>query len=273
MADDLILKYFRDELTEAEEALLSERLFSSVEDAVRFGQMAQNHYYLCGLPVPHWPGGGPASGAAHSPSGPAHPAGTSGAGTAQGPWHSLWQGAAHLALKPILWSSVAAGAVVWQQEAKTPVTVPPVQVAPMPGSASMGSTASPAVPHSAVVKMRSKKILRVRPAVNHPAPALTHLSLYTVMGELAYEAISRGMWGKTAWYGNWTTRGWNRWPGAFIFMCSGWMEREKPSARAKWSFFVETGERAYEKNWDGFYHLRLGDGDYRKGGGPDPAPF
>ncbi len=62
MADDLIVKFFREDLTEAEEAALSERLLSSTEDALRFGQHAEAAYHYYGLPEPGEPGKGPAGG-------------------------------------------------------------------------------------------------------------------------------------------------------------------------------------------------------------------
>ena len=59
MADDLIIKYFREELTEGEEQALLERLGSSHEEALRFGQHAETSYRHYGLPEPQWRGGGP----------------------------------------------------------------------------------------------------------------------------------------------------------------------------------------------------------------------
>jgi hypothetical protein len=58
MADDLIIKFFRADLTEAEEQALSDKLDSSSEDAVRFGQHAEASYRHYGLPEPQWRGGG-----------------------------------------------------------------------------------------------------------------------------------------------------------------------------------------------------------------------
>lgn len=54
--DDLITKFFQGDLSEAEEQALSERLSSSVEDALRFGQHAEASYRYYGLPEPRWPG-------------------------------------------------------------------------------------------------------------------------------------------------------------------------------------------------------------------------
>lgn len=62
MADDLIIKFFREDLTEAEETALLERLSSSVEDALRFGQHAEASYRHYGLPDPQWQGGPPPAG-------------------------------------------------------------------------------------------------------------------------------------------------------------------------------------------------------------------
>ncbi|SRR5579871_848129 len=62
MADDLIIKFFREDLTEAEETALLERLSSSVEDALRFGQHAEASYLHYGLPEPKWRGGPPPPG-------------------------------------------------------------------------------------------------------------------------------------------------------------------------------------------------------------------
>ncbi|HET9869259.1 MAG TPA: FlgD immunoglobulin-like domain containing protein [bacterium] len=55
MADDLIQKFFRDDLTEAEEKALSERLQGSTEDALRFGEEAEKRYQAYGLPDPEPP--------------------------------------------------------------------------------------------------------------------------------------------------------------------------------------------------------------------------
>lgn len=65
MADDLIIKFFREDLTEAEEAALAGRLSSSVEDALRFGKHAETAYLHYGLPEPKWPGGPPPPGFFH----------------------------------------------------------------------------------------------------------------------------------------------------------------------------------------------------------------
>jgi hypothetical protein len=54
--DDLILKYFQDDLTEAESEDLRKRLESSTEDALRFGEEAEKKYAQYGLPEPKWPG-------------------------------------------------------------------------------------------------------------------------------------------------------------------------------------------------------------------------
>lgn len=165
MADDLILKYFQGDLTASEEQTLSEKLLSSTEDALRFGQMAEKNYYLYGLPVPHWQGGGPSSGAGHSSPGATHPPQGPlasppgpGIGLAHGPWHFLLQGAAHLGLKPILLvSSLAAvgvtSAVVWHQEIKVQSAIQAVgtpRVKPV-------STVLALAPPSAVSKVKHKK--------------------------------------------------------------------------------------------------------------------
>jgi hypothetical protein len=62
MADDLIIKFFREDLTEAEEQKLQETLSSSVEESWRFFQHAETAYQQYGLPEPHWPGDRPSSG-------------------------------------------------------------------------------------------------------------------------------------------------------------------------------------------------------------------
>lgn len=59
MADDLIIKFFREDLSESEESALSDRLSSSIEDALRFGQHAEASYRHYGLPEPKWRGGPP----------------------------------------------------------------------------------------------------------------------------------------------------------------------------------------------------------------------
>lgn len=62
MADDLIIKYFREDLTEAEEKALSALLSSSVEEALRFGQHAEAAYRHYGLPEPRQRGDRPPGG-------------------------------------------------------------------------------------------------------------------------------------------------------------------------------------------------------------------
>lgn len=62
MPDDLIIKFFKEDLTEAEEQALSDRLASSVEEALRFGQHAEASYRFYGLPEPQWRGSQPPSG-------------------------------------------------------------------------------------------------------------------------------------------------------------------------------------------------------------------
>ena len=58
MADDLIIKFFQQDLTETEEKALSDILGSSTEEANRFFQHAEAAYRFCGLPEPHRAGGG-----------------------------------------------------------------------------------------------------------------------------------------------------------------------------------------------------------------------
>jgi len=55
---DLIERYFREDLTEAEHKALSEELASSGEAAERFGALAEGVYARTGLPEPHWAGPG-----------------------------------------------------------------------------------------------------------------------------------------------------------------------------------------------------------------------
>ncbi|HVZ80705.1 MAG TPA: FlgD immunoglobulin-like domain containing protein [bacterium] len=62
MADDLIIKYFRENLTESEEEALAERLRTSTEEALRFGQHAEASYRHYGLPEPQWTGAPPPPG-------------------------------------------------------------------------------------------------------------------------------------------------------------------------------------------------------------------
>jgi hypothetical protein len=52
MTDDLIIKYFREDLTEAEEQALSETLLSSTDEAFRLYQHAEAAYRYCVLPEP-----------------------------------------------------------------------------------------------------------------------------------------------------------------------------------------------------------------------------
>jgi hypothetical protein len=61
--DDLVKKFFQSDLTEDEEKLLSERLQTSTEDALRFGQEAEARYARTGLPEPSWPKGAAAEAA------------------------------------------------------------------------------------------------------------------------------------------------------------------------------------------------------------------
>lgn len=56
MADDPIKKFFREDLSEAEERALAGRLETSVEDALRLGGEAEKKYRQYGLPEPQWPG-------------------------------------------------------------------------------------------------------------------------------------------------------------------------------------------------------------------------
>jgi hypothetical protein len=62
MADDLIIKYFTEDLTEAEEQALSQILLSSAEEAWRFQRHAEAAYLHCGLPEPKRRGGQPPPG-------------------------------------------------------------------------------------------------------------------------------------------------------------------------------------------------------------------
>jgi hypothetical protein len=187
VADDLILKYFQGDLTEAEEQALSERLLSSTEDALRFGQMAEKNYYIYGLPQPHWHGGGPSSGTGHSSSGSTHSppgplASSPGTGAAHGPWHFLLQGAAHLGLKPILLVSGLAAvgltsAVVWHQTIKTQPTLPPViQSVATPVSNPALPAASKVVHRSSVSKVKKRSVLI--PALSSSmSPVLTPVNM------------------------------------------------------------------------------------------------
>jgi hypothetical protein len=52
--NDLIKKFFQEDLSEAEEKALGEQLLSSTEDALRFGEEAHNRYASYGLPEPEW---------------------------------------------------------------------------------------------------------------------------------------------------------------------------------------------------------------------------
>ncbi len=52
MENDLIKKYFQEDLSEAEEKALSEKLLASTEDALRFGEEAHARYARYGLPEP-----------------------------------------------------------------------------------------------------------------------------------------------------------------------------------------------------------------------------
>ena len=54
MEDDLIKKYFQEDLSETEEQALSEKLLASTEDALRFGEEAHARYTRYGLPEPEW---------------------------------------------------------------------------------------------------------------------------------------------------------------------------------------------------------------------------
>jgi hypothetical protein len=52
--NDLIKKFFQEDLSEAEEKALGEQLLSSTEDALRFGEEAHTRYASYGLPEPEW---------------------------------------------------------------------------------------------------------------------------------------------------------------------------------------------------------------------------
>jgi len=56
---DLVEEYFKRDLTEDEERLLSETLAASPEAAERLAQGMTALYLASGLPEPHWPGGDP----------------------------------------------------------------------------------------------------------------------------------------------------------------------------------------------------------------------
>lgn len=56
---DLILKFFREDLTEAEQQALSDSILSSEEEAMRLTEEAAKAYQRYGLPEPQWAGGGP----------------------------------------------------------------------------------------------------------------------------------------------------------------------------------------------------------------------
>jgi hypothetical protein len=59
---NMIDKYFREDLTEAEEKILGEELLRSEESANRFAALAEQKYHSYGLPEPVWQGGGQAGG-------------------------------------------------------------------------------------------------------------------------------------------------------------------------------------------------------------------
>lgn len=95
---DLILKFFQEEMTQAEEQALSERLLSSTEEALRFGEEAQKAYLGFGLPDPKWPGGG------------APPS----------PW-SATLGLKSILLYPALLAAGLAGWTIWHFHARAPL--------------------------------------------------------------------------------------------------------------------------------------------------------
>ncbi len=106
---DLIVKFFQEEMTQAEEQALSDRLLSSTEEALRFGEQAEKAYLGFGLPEPHWPGGGPPS----------------------APWTH-----GPIALKPLIWAGALltaglTGLILWRHH---PVNqpVPMASIAPAP---------------------------------------------------------------------------------------------------------------------------------------------
>ncbi len=145
MADDLIVKFFREDLTEAEEAALGERLSSSVEDALRFGQHAEASYRHYGLPEPAWPGGG------------LPPGFLPGAGWKLGVWMGLallsglgaWGLWKHWAPVKTACSALLQG---WGQDSQAPPTEAPASIQPkvlkheappgiLPGPTGQGETA------------------------------------------------------------------------------------------------------------------------------------
>lgn len=54
--DDLVSQYFERDLSEAEDGVLSESLFSNDEESLRFAGLAEAAYLRYGLPDPEWPG-------------------------------------------------------------------------------------------------------------------------------------------------------------------------------------------------------------------------
>jgi hypothetical protein len=58
--DDLVSKFFKEDLTQAEDQALQDLLLNSDEAAIRFDEQAQARYQRYGLPDPQWPEGGSA---------------------------------------------------------------------------------------------------------------------------------------------------------------------------------------------------------------------
>jgi hypothetical protein len=54
--DDLVSKYFQEDLTEAEDQALEEKLLDSPEDSLAFVAAGEEAYHRYGLPEPRWPG-------------------------------------------------------------------------------------------------------------------------------------------------------------------------------------------------------------------------
>ena len=106
---DLIVKFFQEEMTQAEEQALSDRLLSSTEEALRFGEQAEKAYLGFGLPEPRWPGGGPPS----------------------APWTH-----GPMVLKPLIWAGALltaglVGFILWRHHQVNP-PVPLASTAPAP---------------------------------------------------------------------------------------------------------------------------------------------